>query len=41
MLFAECWRVAFDAVADKYGFTEAMRTAGWQVFRQTEVTEPM
>jgi len=39
--FAECWRVAFDAVADKYGFTEAMRTAGWQVFRQTEVTGPM
>ena len=39
--FVECWRVAFDAVADKYGFTEAMRAAGWQVFRQTEVTEPM
>ena len=39
--FAECWRVAFDAVADKYGFTEAMRAAGWQVFRQTEVTGPM
>ena len=39
--FAECWRVAFDAVADKYGFTEAMRAAGWQVFRQTEVTEPI
>jgi hypothetical protein len=39
--FAECWRVAFDADADKYGFTEAMRAAGWQVFRQKEVTEPM
>ena len=39
--FAECCRVVFDAVADKYGFTEAMRAAGWQVFRQTEVTEPM
>ena len=39
--FAECWRVAFDAVADKYDFTEAMRAAGWQVFRQTEVTGPM
>src|SRR6266516_3086012 len=39
--FAECWRVAFNAFADKYGFTEAMRAAGWQVFRQTEVTEPM
>ena len=23
--FAECWRVAFDAVADKYAVTEAMR----------------
>ena len=39
--FAECWRVALDTVADKYGFTEAMRAAGWPVFRQTEVTEPM
>ena len=39
--FAECWRVAFDAVADKYGFTEEMRAAGWQVFRQTEVTGPI
>jgi len=39
--FAECWRVAFDAVADKYGFTEVMRAAGWQVLRQTEITEPM
>jgi FMN phosphatase YigB (HAD superfamily) len=39
--FAESWRVAFDAVADKYGFTEAMRAAGWQAFRQAEVTTPM
>jgi len=39
--FVECWRVAFDAVADNYGFTEAMRAASWQVFRQTEVTGPM
>jgi len=38
--FAECWRVAFDAVADKYRFTEAMRAAGWQAFRQTEVATP-
>jgi hypothetical protein len=29
------------AVADKNDFTEAMRTAGWQVFRQTEVAGPM
>src|SRR5436309_11630858 len=39
--FAACWRVASDAVGDKYGFTEAMRAAGWQVFRQTAVNEPM
>lgn len=39
--FAECWRVAFDAVAGKYGFTEAMRAAGWEAFTRTEVNEPM
>ena len=33
--------MAFDALAHKYSFTEAMRAAGWQVFRQTEVTEPI
>src|SRR6266496_2827066 len=26
--FAECWRVAFDAVADKYGNDAARRLAG-------------
>src|SRR5262245_34621893 len=39
--FVDCRRVAFDAVADKYSFTEAMRAAGWEVFRQAEITEPM
>ena len=39
--FSECWRVAFDAVAQKYGFTTAMRDAGWQEFRKTEVNQPM
>lgn len=39
--FGECWRVTFDAVADKHGFTEAMRAAGWHAFRQTEVTGRM
>lgn len=39
--FRECWRVAFDAVADKYGFTAAMRAAGWQEFSRIEVTQPM
>ena len=39
--FSECWQVAFDAVADKYGFTEAMRSAGWRELCRTEVTTPM
>ena len=39
--FRECWRVAFDAVAEKYGFKEAMRSAGWREFRRIEVTTPM
>ena len=39
--FSECWRIAFDAVADKYGFTGPMRAAGWRVFRETEVAGPM
>jgi len=39
--FAECWRCAFDFVADKYGFTAAMRAAGWEAFTRTEVNEPM
>jgi putative hydrolase of the HAD superfamily len=39
--FSECWRVAFDAVANKHGFTPAMRAAGWQAFRHAEVTIPM
>lgn len=39
--FSECWRVAFDAVAEKYCFTNCMREAGWLVFRKTEVNQPM
>lgn len=39
--FDECWRCAFDFVADKYGFTVAMRVAGWETFARTEVTQPM
>lgn len=39
--FAECWRCAFDFVADKYGFTAAMRAAGWVAFTRTEVNAPM
>jgi len=39
--FAECWRVAYDAVADKHGFTATMRAAGWEAFTRTEVNKPM
>lgn len=39
--FSECWRVSFDAIAAKYGFSDTMREAGWQEFKRTEVTEPM
>lgn len=39
--FADCWRFPFDSVADKYGFSPAMRAAGFEVFRQTEVRGPM
>jgi putative hydrolase of the HAD superfamily len=38
---AECWLCAFDLIATKYQFSEAMRNAGWQAFRQTEVAQPM
>jgi FMN phosphatase YigB (HAD superfamily) len=38
---ADCWRCSFDFVADKYGFTDAMGAAGWEVFKRTEVTDPM
>ena len=39
--FAECWRCAFDFVAAKYRFSEAMRVAGWEAFARMEVAEPM
>lgn len=39
--FAECWRCAFDFVAEKYGFTAAMRAAGWAAYARTEVNVPM
>lgn len=39
--FTDCWRVAFDAVADRYSFTTAMRAAGWESFRQLEISTPM
>jgi putative hydrolase of the HAD superfamily len=39
--FLEMWRVPFDAVARKYGFTPAMREAGWKALLPVEVTTPM
>lgn len=39
--FADCWRCSFDFIAEKYNFTSAMRTVGWQAFKQITVTVPM
>lgn len=39
--FSECWRCAFDSVATKYQFSDAMRNAGWEALRLTDVTGPM
>jgi putative hydrolase of the HAD superfamily len=39
--FKDCWRFPFDFIADKYGFSVAMRSAGFAAFSQTEVTRPM
>lgn len=39
--FADMWRLPFDFVAEKYRFTPAMKSAGWMVLAQLEVTTPM
>ncbi len=39
--FAEMWRLPFDCVAQKYNFTPAMLTAGWEQLARLEVTTPM
>ena len=39
--FADCWRCSFAFVANKYDFSEEMRTAGWRVLARTEATERM
>jgi len=39
--FADCWRFPFDFIADKYGFSPAMRSAGFAAFSQIEVRQPM
>lgn len=37
----QCWYTAFDLVAERYGFTQAMRAAGWHQFSQMQVTGPL
>lgn len=39
--FADCMRLPFDEVADKFGFTEAMRNAGLRAFGSLEVVKPL
>ncbi len=39
--FSDCWRHPLDWVAAKFGFSEAMLVAGWQVFRKMEAKRPM
>jgi putative hydrolase of the HAD superfamily len=39
--FQDCWRFPFDSIADKYGFSPAMREAGFAAFSQVEVRQPM
>jgi putative hydrolase of the HAD superfamily len=35
--FKDCWRFPFDSIAEKYGFSSAMRAAGFTAFRNIEV----
>lgn len=37
----ECWRHPLDFVAEKFGFSEEMLTAGWNAFAQTVIQTPM
>ncbi|MBV7540408.1 HAD family hydrolase [Acidovorax sp. sic0104] len=38
---AQCWYTAFDLVAERYGFSDAMRDAGWQAFISMEMQPPL
>ena len=38
---ADCWRFPFDFIAGKYGFSPAMRSAGFAAFSQIEVRGSM
>ena len=37
----DCWRFPFDFICTKYGFSDAMRTAGFAAFQEAEVTTKM
>jgi len=39
--FADCWRFPFDFIAEKYGFSPAMRSAGFAAFSQIEIRQPV
>ena len=39
--FLDMWRLPFDFVAEKHGFTAAMKSAGWEALCRLEVTTPM
>jgi putative hydrolase of the HAD superfamily len=39
--FEDTWRLPFDDVAERYGFTDEMKQAGWRAFCGVEVTVPM
>jgi putative hydrolase of the HAD superfamily len=39
--FRDCWRHSLDWVAEKHGFTEAVRAAGWREFTRLEVSQPL
>jgi FMN phosphatase YigB (HAD superfamily) len=39
--FRDCWRLPFDLVAERHGFSDVMRAAGWQALVGLEVRRPM
>jgi len=39
--FKDCWRFPFDFIADKYGFSPAMRAAGFAAFKKIEVRKTL
>ena len=39
--FQACWRLPFDDVAERFGFSPAMRNAGFRAFADIEITGTM